>query len=203
MKILTLLLLLFPLLPPAWAGEYNPILDIKDPAPKWEALPATNGKRIAFDDFKTKQVLVVVFTCNSCPYAVDYEDRLNAFAKKYTGEGMSVALVAINVNKIEEDLLPAMKVRVAEKKFTFPYLFDETQMIAKKFGAGYTPECFVLNQKREVIYMGAIDDSPDKTKVKVKYLENAVAAAFTGELPKVTETVPIGCRIRIVRTRKK
>ena len=203
MKILTLLLLLFPLLPPAWAGEYNPILDIKDPAPKWEALPATNGKRIAFDDFKTKQVLVVVFTCNSCPYAVDYEDRLNAFAKKYTGEGMSVALVAINVNKVEEDLLPAMKVRATEKRFAFPYLFDETQMIAKKFGAGYTPECFVLNQKREVIYMGAIDDSPDKTKVKVKYLENAVAAAFTGELPKVTETVPIGCRIRIVRTRKK
>jgi hypothetical protein len=82
-------------------------------------------------------------------------------------------------------------------------LFDETQMIAKKFGAGYTPECFVLNQKREVVYMGAIDDSPDKTKVKVKYLEDAVAATLAGGLPKITETVPIGCRIRIVRTRRK
>ena len=202
MKTLRLLLLMFPLLP-VGAGEYNPVLEIKDPAPKWEALPATNGKRMAFDDFKAKQVLVVVFTCNSCPYAVDYEDRLNAFAKKYTGEGMSVALVAINVNKVEEDLLPAMKVRATEKNFTFPYLFDETQMIAKQFGAGYTPECFVLNQKREVVYMGALDDSPDKTKVKIKYLEDAVAAALAGELPKITETVPIGCRIRIVRTRRK
>jgi len=202
MKTLILLLLMFPLLP-VGAGEYNPVLEIKDPAPKWEALPATNGKRIAFDDFKAKQVLVVVFTCNSCPYAVDYEDRLNAFAKKYTGEGMSVALVAINVNKVEEDLLPAMKVRATEKNFTFPYLFDETQMIAKQFGAGYTPECFVLNQKREVVYMGALDDSPDKTKVKIKYLEDAVAAALAGGLPKITETVPIGCRIRIVRTRRK
>jgi len=202
MKTTTLLLVLFSFFSVS-AGEYNPVLDIKDPAPKWEALPATNGKRIAFDDFKSKQVMVVIFTCNSCPYAVDYEDRLNAFVKKYTGDGMSVALVAINVNKVEEDLLPAMKVRAAEKKFAFPYLFDETQMIAKKFGAGYTPECFVLNQKREVVYMGAIDDSPDKTKVKVKYLEDAVAAALVGGLPKITETVPIGCRIRIVRTRRK
>jgi len=100
-------------------------------------------------------------------------------------------------------LMPAMKIRAAEKNFAFPYLFDETQMIAKKFGAGYTPECFVLNQKREVVYMGAFDDSPDKTKVKVKYLEDAVTAALAGGLPKITETVPIGCRIRIARTRRK
>ncbi|MEC7564084.1 MAG: thioredoxin family protein [Planctomycetota bacterium] len=186
----------------AVAGEYNPVLDIGDLAPRWTALPATSGKRIAFEDFKDKRVLVVVFTCNSCPYAVDYEDRINAFARQHTGMDKQVALVAINVNKVEEDLLPAMKVRAAEKKFTFPYLFDETQMIARKFGAGYTPECFVLNQKREVVYMGAMDDSPDATKVKVRYLENAVAAALQGKRPQVTETVPIGCRIRIERTRR-
>ena len=155
-----------------------------------------------FEDFKDKRVLVVIFTCNSCPYAVDYEDRINAFVRQHTGRDKHVALVAINVNKVEEDLMPAMKVRAAEKKFVFPYLFDETQMIARKFGAGYTPECFVLNQKREVVYMGAMDDSPDASKVKVRYLEKAVAAALTGKRPQVTETVPIGCRIRIERTRR-
>ena len=110
------------------AGEFNPVLDIKDPAPKWAALPATDGKRYAFDDFKEKDVLVVAFTCNSCPYAVDYEDRLIAFSRKI--KDSKVGFVAINVNKVEEDLLPAMKQRAKEKGFNFPYLFDETQEIA-------------------------------------------------------------------------
>lgn len=183
-----------------FAGEFNPVLDIKDAAPKWAKLPATDGKQYAFEDFKDKEILVVVFTCNSCPYAVDYEERLVAFSKKYAGS--KVGLVAINVNKVEEDLLPAMKQRAKEKGFTFPYLFDETQEIAKKYGAGYTPECFVLNKERQVIYMGAMDDSPDAEKVKTQYVELAVAAAQAGKLPAKQETVAIGCRIRIERTRR-
>jgi len=182
------------------AGEFNPVLDIKDPAPKWAALPATDGKRYAFEDFNEKDVLVVVFTCNSCPYAVDYEDRLIAFAKKV--QGSKVGLVAINVNKVEEDLLPAMKERATKKGFNFPYLFDETQEIAKKYGAGYTPECFVLNKQRQVVYMGAMDDSPDASKVKNRFVELAVEAALAGKLPAKQETVAIGCRIRIERSRR-
>ena len=95
--ILTFLFSLSLILGSTQAGEFNPVLDIKDPAPKWAALPATDGKRYAFEDFHEKDVLVVVFTCNSCPYAVDYEDRLVAFAKKT--QGAKVGLVAINVNK--------------------------------------------------------------------------------------------------------
>ena len=182
------------------AGEFNPVLDIKDPAPKWAALPATDGKHYAFEDFNGKNVLVVVFTCNSCPYAVDYEDRLIAFAKKV--QDSKVGLVAINVNKVEEDLLPAMKERATKKGFNFPYLFDETQEIAKKYGAGYTPECFVLNKQRQVVYMGALDDSPDPSKVKTRFVELAVEAALAGKLPAKQETVAIGCRIRIERSRR-
>ena len=131
---------------------------------------------------------------------MDYEERLVAFSKKYAGS--KVGLFAINVNKVEEDLLPAMKQRAKEKGFTFPYLFDETQEIAKKYGAGYTPECFVLNKERQVIYMGAMDDSPDAEKVKTQYVELAVTAAQAGKLPTKQETVAIGCRIRIERSRR-
>ena len=198
--ILTLLFSISLMLGATQAGEFNPVLDIKDPAPKWAALPATDGKRYAFEDFNEKDVLVVVFTCNSCPYAVDYEDRLIAFTKKV--QGSKVGLVAINVNKVEEDLLPAMKERATKKGFNFPYLFDETQEIAKKYGAGYTPECFVLNKQRQVVYMGAMDDSPDASKVKNRFVELAVEAALAGKLPAKQETVAIGCRIRIERSRR-
>ncbi len=184
------------------AGEYNPVLSIGDAAPAWERLPGVDGKLHASADLKDKQALVVVFTCNSCPYAADLEGRLIAFAKEHTGPQAKVALVAINVNKVEEDLLPAMKKKADEQGFNFPYLFDESQQVAKKFGAGYTPECFVLDRERKVVYMGAFDDNPLAEKVEKHYVADGVAAVLNGEKPAVTETVPIGCRIRYQRTRR-
>jgi len=189
--------------PVTLAGEFNPVLDIGDKAPKWENLPGVDGKKHSLADLKNKSVVVVFFTCNSCPYAVDYEDRIVAFANRHAGKSSRVAVVGINVNRITEDLLPAMKIKAAEKKFRFPYLFDETQQIAKDYGAGFTPEFFVLNPMRNVVYMGAFDDSPAADKVKIRHVENAVSAALTGKLPVVRETVPIGCRIRIERRRRK
>jgi len=194
------LLLTGPLAP---AGEFNPVLDIGDKAPKWANLPGVDGKRHSLADLKTKAVVVVLFTCNSCPYAVDYEDRVVAFANRHSGKDSRVAVVGINVNRIAEDRLPAMKIRATDRKFPFPYLFDETQQIAKDYGAGFTPEFFVLNQKRNVVYMGAFDDSPAADKVKLRYVEHAVTAALAGKSPGVSETVPIGCRIRIERRRRK
>jgi peroxiredoxin len=185
------------------AGEFNPVLDIGDKAPVWKKLPGVDGKEYSTEDLKKKDVLVVFFTCNSCPYAVDYEDRVLAFAKKHSEKDSKVGLVAINVNLVEEDLLPEMKKKAKKKNFTFPYLFDESQQIAKDFGAGFTPEFFVLNKDRKVVYMGAFDDSPNADKVKTKHVENAVAAALAGKSPVVKETVPIGCRIRIERRRRK
>ena len=185
------------------AGEFNPVLEIGDKAPAWKKLPGVDGKEHSLEDLKKNDVVVVFFTCNSCPYAVDYEDRVLAFAKKHSGKDSKVGLVAINVNLVEEDLLPAMKKKAEEKGFNFPYLFDESQQIAKDFGAGFTPEFFVLNKDRKVVYMGAFDDSPNADKVKTQHVENAVAAALAGKSPAVTETVPIGCRIRIERRRRK
>ncbi|MCA9165337.1 MAG: redoxin domain-containing protein, partial [Planctomycetales bacterium] len=102
------------------AGEFNPDINIGDPAPVYRELPGTDGKQHSLSDLKDKRVVVVAFTCNSCPYAVDYEDRLNQLAQKYAAADSAVAVVAINVNKAEKDALPAMIERAREKKFTFP-----------------------------------------------------------------------------------
>ncbi len=180
-------------------GEYNQVLSIGDPAPQWEALPGVDGKDHPFSDWENNHLVVVVFTCNSCPYAVDAEDRLIALHEKYSSRG--VAVVAINVNKVEEDMLPAMKDRAKEKAFPFAYLYDESQQIAKRFGAMATPECYLLDRERRVRYMGSIDDSPDGRMIEKKYLESSITALLNDQTPKITETVPIGCRVRYERVR--
>ncbi len=184
------------------AGEFNQVLSIGDKAPEWKELPGVDGRKYSTADFKKKDVLVVVFTCNSCPYAQDYEDRIVAFAKQHVTDDSKVGLVAINCNKIDEDLLPAMQAKAREKKFNFPYLFDETQKIAKDFGATTTPEFIVLNRERKVVFMGSMDDSPDAKKATRNYVSEAVTAALADKLPEKKEAVPIGCLIRFERTRR-
>jgi peroxiredoxin len=181
------------------AGTYNQVLSLGDPAPTFEELPGVDEKSYSMDQWSDKKAIVVVFTCNSCPYAVDAEDRVIALHHKYADQG--VAVVAINVNKVDEDRLPAMKEKAESKGFPFPYLFDETQKIARDFGAMATPECYVLDAERKVRYMGSIDDSPDGKQVTKKYLEDAIDAVLAGRKPEVGETVPIGCRVRYERTR--
>lgn len=187
----------------ALAGEYNPTLSIGDSGPAWVDLPGVDEKKHSLTDLKDKDVVVVVFTCNSCEYSVDYEDRLIAFAKKHAQPDSKVALVAINVNKIAADSLPKMQERAKSKGFNFPYLFDETQKIAKDYGATFTPEFFVLGKDRKIVYMGAMDDNTFANKVKVNYLDDAVSAALKGEKPAKTETVARGCMVRYARERRR
>ena len=187
---------------PAMAGKYNSKLSIGDAAPEWKELPGVDGKKHSLGDLKDKEVIVVAFTCNTCPYAVDVEDRLIALAKKLSADGKG-ALVAINANKVPDDLLPAMEERAKAKGFNFPYLHDESQQVARAFGATYTPEFVVLNKDRKVVYLGALDDSPDGKKVTKKYVEDAVTAALAGKSPAVTETPAVGCAVRYVKERRK
>lgn len=183
----------------ARGGEFNQKLSIGDAAPAFEKLPGVDGKQHALADFQDKPYVLVVFTCNSCPCAVDYEDRLIAFAK---ANAEKVAVVAINVNAVPADSLEKMKERHAERKFPYPYIQDKSQKIAKDYGAEGTPEVFLLSPERKIIYMGAIDDADDPAQVKHKYLEDAfAAAAIAGEAPAVKETFANGCRIRWVRKR--
>lgn len=184
------------------AGEYNEVLSIGDAAPVWAALPGTDGKQHALDDYKSKSVVVLAFTCVSCPTAVDYEARLQALAQKYAGADSKVAVIAVSVNKVEADQLPALTKRAKEKEFVFPYLYDESQQIAKQHGAIFTPEFYVFDAARKLVYMGALDDSTDPQKVQVRYVEDAITAALAGKTPTVKETIARGCRVRYARERK-
>lgn len=185
------------------AGEYNPVLNLGDAAPAWRDLPGTDGKKHASADFGDKDVLVVAFLCCSCPAVEDYEARILAFVEKHVAKkDGKVGFVAINVNTIPEDRLPQMIERAKEKRYAFPYLYDETQKTAKAFGASYTPEFFVLDKKRNVVYMGAMDDRDNAAQAKAAFLEDAVVATLQGEKPKVGETLGRGCRIRFNRAKK-
>lgn len=182
------------------AGQFNDVLSIGDAGPAWVDLPGVDEKKHSLADLKDKPLVLVVFTCNSCPVSNDYEDRINAFAKKHASE---VAVVAINVNTVAADRMPQMQERAKEKKYVFPYLHDESQKIGKAYGAAFTPEFFLLNKERKVVFMGGMDDNSDADIVKHHYLEDAVQATLKGEKPATAETVSIGCRVRYVSERRK
>lgn len=181
------------------AGEFNSVLKIGDAAPAWKSLPGADGKSHSLEDLKDHKLVVVIFTCNSCPVATAYEDRILALAKKHEKE---IAIVAINVNRVEADNLDKMKARSEEKGFTFPYLYDESQKIARDFGAQFTPEFFLLNAERKIVYMGAMDDSSEPEKVTKHYLETAIERALKGEKIEKAETLAIGCRVRYAREKR-
>lgn len=186
----------------ATAGKYNPTLSIGDKAPDWKDLPDVFGEKHSLAGLADYDVVVLCFTCNSCPYANDVEERLIALARGFNAEG-KCALVAINANKVAEDLPPKMKERAEAKGYNFPYLFDETQATAKAYGATYTPEFVVLDKDRRVVYLGAFDDSADGKHVTQKYVADAVAAALAGKQPAIQEMPTKGCAVRYVRERRK
>lgn len=161
-------------------------------------LKNVDGKTVSLSNYKDAKGYIIIFTCNHCPYAVKYEDRIIALHKKY--EKLGYPVVAINPNdpaKEPDDSSDAMKVRAKEKGFTFAYLFDDGQKIYPQYGAKKTPHIFLLNKKREVKYIGAIDDNvSNPEQVKVKYLEDAIADLEAGREVKTAVTKAVGCSIK-------
>jgi peroxiredoxin len=164
-------------------------------APEWKNLPGTDDKQHSLADLSEAKAVVAVFTCNACPVAIAYEDRLIALANEYKDKG--VEFVAINVNNDEANSLPAMKERAEEKGFPFAYLYDSSQQIARDYGATVTPHAFVLNDERKVVYAGAIDDNQgDPSAVEEQYLRAAIDATLAGQEPQVASAKPVGCGIK-------
>ncbi|WP_284651936.1 thioredoxin family protein [Flavobacterium terrisoli] len=161
-------------------------------------LKSVDGKMYSMADYKDAKGFIVVFTCNTCPFAIKYEDRIIDLAKKYKKQGY--VLLAINSNDPEvqpDDTYELMKAKAKEKKFAFPYLVDEGQKIYPQYGATKTPHVFLLDKNLVVKYIGAIDDnSDDASAVKEKYLENAIAALQSGKEPSPNLTKAIGCSIK-------
>ena len=193
---------LFALCTTAVAGEFNEVLNIGDAAPSWSNLPGTDGKSHSLADYKEKAAVVLIFTCASCPTAVDYEDRLNELAKRLGGANGQVACVAVCVNRVKGDVLVDLTERAKQRQFAFDYLHDESQKIAKDYGAIFTPEFYVLGRDRKLVYMGAFDDKTDAALVQQRHVEAAITAILKNEPPAEKETAARGCRVRYARERK-
>ncbi|GAA3637963.1 thioredoxin family protein [Flavivirga jejuensis] len=166
------------------------------------SLKNTDGNMVSLSDYKDAKGFIVVFTCNTCPYAVMYEDRIIALDKKYASKGYPVIAIMPNNTDVKPgDNMEAMKDRAKSKGFTFPYLIDEGQKVYPKYGATKTPHVFLLEKTgagNVVKYIGAIDDNyKDASAVKTKYVEDAVDALLTGKEVKQTETKAIGCSIKV------
>lgn len=157
---------------------------------------------VSLSDFNEAKGFIVIFTCNTCPYAVAYEDRIEALNKKYASKGYPVIAIMPNNTDVKPgDNMEAMQKRAKEKGFTFPYLIDKAQKIYPQYGATKTPHVYVLQKTKKgniVKYIGAIDDNfQDANAVKTKYVEDAVNALLLGNEIKVKETKAIGCTIKV------
>ena len=171
------------------------------------SLPGVDGKTYTLNDFEKSPVLVVLFTCNHCPTAQYYEDRVQAVVNDYRDKG--VALVAISPNdpksvRLDElgytdlsDSFEEMKVRAAHKKYTYPYLYDgDTQAVSRAYGPVATPHAFVFDKERKLRYVGRIDDSERPDYAKTRDLRDALDAVLAGKEPKVTQTRVFGCSVK-------
>jgi len=178
------------------AGGYHP----GDKASDFK-LKNVDGKFISLADYENAKGFIVVFTCNHCPYAVAYQDRLIDLSNKYRSKGFP--LIAINPNDpavSPGDSYAEMQQRAGDKNFPFPYLFDETQAVYKMYGAERTPHIYLLKKEGNdliVKYIGAIDNNyKDPQQVSEKYLENAIETLLAGGSPDPAQTKAIGCSIK-------
>lgn len=173
---------------------------IGDTATDFE-LKNVDGEMVSLSNYENANGYIITFTCNHCPYAIMYEDRLIELHNKYSSLGYHV--VAINPNDPEakpDDSFEKMQERARDKKFPFAYLFDDGQKIYPQYGATKTPHIFLLDAERIVRYIGAIDDSPrDASAVEEKYLENAIDALIAGKSPDPETTKALGCSIKTVK----
>lgn len=187
-----------------WLALQSPLSDgyqIGDVVKNFTLLNTVNDKNVSLSDYKNQEGVIVIFTCNHCPYSKAYESRIMDLDKKFSKQGYPV--VAISPNdpiRQPEDAPDKMKILAKQKGYTFPYLFDSTQDVAKAFGATRTPHVFVLQKVDagfKLAYIGAIDDNTDDASAaQNKYVESAVANLKKGIKPEPEFTKAIGCTIK-------
>lgn len=172
-------------------------LKVGDTAPDFK-LKNIDGQMMSLADIDDADGYIVIFTCNTCPFSVKYEDRIIAANKKYASMGYPV--VAINPNDANRrpgDSFEEMKLRAKDKGFDFPYLYDETQEIATAYGATHTPHVYLLDKNRTVQYIGAIDNNAsDAQEASEFYLSDAISALKAGKKPSPDFTKAVGCTIK-------
>ncbi|KQM75307.1 redoxin [Pedobacter sp. Leaf216] len=165
------------------------------------SLKNVDNKMVTLADYKDAKGYIVVFTCNTCPVAKAYQNRIAALNEVYAPKGYPV--IAINPNDagtVPDESFQKMQVLATEKKFNFPYLLDPDHLVTKQFGASRTPHVFVLNKtdKGNIIeYIGAIDNDPEEASpTKIEYVKNAVNELSAGKKPIISSTKAVGCSIK-------
>jgi peroxiredoxin len=160
-------------------------------------LPGVDGTNHSLDDYADAPVLAVVWSCNHCPYVLAWEGRMSAIQRDYAERGFR--LVAINSNDADRypaDSFEAMKRHASEQDLPFDYLYDGDQSVARAYGPERTPEVFLFDAERRLVYHGAIDDSRDERAVSEHYLREAIDSALGGRAPATSETPPVGCTVK-------
>ncbi len=172
-------------------------LQIGDSAPDFQ-LCGTDGKTYSIDSFRGRKLLIVAFTCNHCPFVIGSEARMIRLFNDYAPRG--VGMVAINSNETENhptDDFENMVVRAKEKGFPFPYVRDESQDVARAYGALRTPHFYVFDADRRLRYTGRMDDNPRTPGAETTHeLRDALDALLAGKEPSVPLTNPIGCNVK-------
>ena len=176
--------------------QHTTTLQLGAEAPPFE-LPTTTGERVSLEGLADREAIVIEFHSNVCPYVHAWEPRLSAIATEFADKG--VAVVAINSNDATaspRDSFSAMVERVAKKGLAFVYAKDDTQEVARAFGAEKTPEVMLFDRDRRLAYRGAVDDSSEEEEVQVHYLHDAIEAVLAGRSPEIAETPAVGCGIK-------
>lgn len=186
------------------AGQYNAILNIGDKLPEFHELPSTSGNTLSSNDVNEK-ILVLVSLANHCPWVKGMDKDLVALSHEFKDD--NVRIIGLSMNHREDDRLPAMKIHADNVGYNFDYLYDESQQLGRALGATRTPEYFVFNEERDLIYMGALYDSPAKMNSdgSIKhingepteyYVKDAIYAALNGTPIATSETRAHGCTVK-------
>jgi thiol-disulfide isomerase/thioredoxin len=172
-------------------------LKIGETAPDFHDLLGTDGKKYSLASFADFPTMVLIASCNHCPYVQAYEDRMIALQRDYKDRGVGFVAVNSNYDKdYPEDSYEEMVKRAKEKRFNFAYIRDEHQSLARALSAVCTPEVFIFDKARKLVYHGRIDDNRAPSKVTTHDLRNALEAITAGKKPPIAETRPFGCSIK-------
>lgn len=179
------------------ALTYSQMIELGTKAPYFQ-LPATDGKAYSLDNFKDAKALLVVFTCNHCPYAQAVEDRLIEIGRTYIPKGLAMVLINCNdASQYPDDSFENMRRRAEAKKYPFPYLYDETQEAGRAYAAACTPDPYLFDGQRRLVYRGRIDDNwKEPDKVTRHELHDAVEAVLAGRPVAKEQLASMGCNIK-------
>jgi peroxiredoxin len=171
-------------------------MSVIETAPTFD-LPGVDGRNHSLEEYADASVLVLVQSCNHCPYVLAWEGRINDLQREYADRDVRIVAISSNdANAYPADSFEMMIEHAREADYAFDYLYDESQEIARALGSERTPEAFVFDADRRLVYHGAVDDDREEDRVTTHYLRDAIEAALAGETPPVADTPPVGCTVK-------